>query len=65
MSALAGFVGRLALSLRAGDVLYWGCGAADVAPPEGARACFASGNADELARSGSSRRPAPARPPRR
>lgn len=50
MSALAGFVGRLASSLRAGDVLYWGCGAADVAPPEGARACFASGDAGELAR---------------
>ena len=50
MSALADFVGRLALSLRARSVLYSGCFAADIAPPEGARACVACQDPAELAR---------------
>lgn len=50
MSALADFVGRLAISLRARDVLYSGCRAADVLPPGGARACVACQDPVELAR---------------
>lgn len=50
MSALAEFVRGLAVSLRAGSVLYSGCRASDVMPPDGARACCASPDPVELAR---------------
>lgn len=49
MSALGAFVGNLAASLRAGDILYSGCRAGDFAPPRGARACFASPDPAQLA----------------
>lgn len=49
MSALASFTQRLAVSLRASNILYSGCRATDILPPPDARVCCASSDSAELA----------------